>query len=114
MEMNASNVSLGSLGIQDLMAWPYFLLIKMYRHRRHLFCHVNPLDSKMENNKGKAMVREIGVVIFSVIISDLEKALSRCQAPPSLRHGDPGCRYFPCEDEERWQGRNRGPLTSHD
>ena len=73
---------------------------------------MNPLDLKMENNKGKAMVREIGVVIFSVIISDFEKALSRCQAPPWLQ-GDPGCRYFPGEDEERWEGRNRGPLSSY-
>lgn len=43
----------------------------------------------------KAMVGDIGVFIFCVIVFDFEEAVNRCQAPMLLPQGDPDSRYFP-------------------
>lgn len=52
----------------------------------------------MENNKGKAMVRDTGIYIFPVTVFDFEKALPRWQAPMLLPQGAAGSRYSPPED----------------
>lgn len=93
------------------MAQPYLLLIEMYIHRRHLLAYTHLLDLKRENNKGKAMVRELGVYIFSVAVFDFGKASHSCQAPMLLPRGDPGSRCSPPTDEEWWERRHRGPLA---
>lgn len=93
------------------MACPDLLLIKIYIHRRHLFCHTYTLDLKMENNKGKAVMGEISVFIFSVTVFDFEKPLNRCQAPMFLPQWDLGSRYFPCEVVEFWKSRHGRSLT---
>lgn len=67
MEIQVSIMSLGSLGVQDLMSQHYLLFMKMYVHRRCLFCHKHPLDLKMENHEDKAMVEKL-VYSFSLFL----------------------------------------------
>lgn len=94
------------------MAHPHLLCIKTYKHKRHLLCDTHLLDLKMENNTGKAMVREIGMYIFPATLSDFEKVLHKCQAPLWLPQVHPGSRYSPREDAEWWwESRHGGPLT---
>lgn len=76
MEINVSNMSLVSLWICDLRAWPYLLLIKMYTYQKHLFCRIRIF--KCRTKKGKAVVGETGVFVFSVTVFDFVKTLSRC------------------------------------
>lgn len=45
---------------------------------------MHPQDLKMEHDKKKLTERESGIIIFSVITFDYEKALSRCQVFPQL------------------------------
>lgn len=111
MEIKVSILSLDSLWVWGFMAHLYLLLIEMYTHRRHLFSCMHLLDLKRENNKGKAMVREFGVYVFSVTTFDFGKASHSCQAPMLLPQGDPGLKCSPPIDEGWWERRHRGPLA---
>lgn len=75
-------------------------------HTQKTFSRMHPMDLRIEDNKGKAMVGEIGVFIFCVTIFDFEKCLNGCQAPMLLLQRDPGLRYFLHENVEWSESRH--------